>query len=87
MFPVRMITQFFKEAGYITTLALWDSFNNPDDTTLGKTDYNFVWDRSVYMAEDWSGSGTDKPFFDQIQVHSGKNWDPDIDYTYRIRRD
>ncbi len=77
--PVKMIPQLFKEAGYITTLASWDSFNNPDDTTLGKTDYNFVWDRSVYMAEDWIDSSADKPFFAQVQLHGGKNRDPDID--------
>ncbi|MFW6099900.1 MAG: sulfatase-like hydrolase/transferase [Bacteroidota bacterium] len=76
---VKMIPRLFKEAGYTTTLASWESFNNPDDTSLGKTDYNFVWDRSAYMAEDWIDTDMDKPFFAQIQLSGGKNRNPDID--------
>ncbi len=75
---IKMIPQLFKEAGYFTSLASWHSFNSPD-SSLGKEDYNFIYDRDdVYMGDDWIGEDTEKPFFAQIQLHGGKNRNPDI---------
>ncbi|MBM4153423.1 MAG: sulfatase [Lentisphaerae bacterium] len=39
---------------------------------LGKTDYNFEWDASIYDGADWAGRGKDQPFFMQVQLHGGK---------------
>lgn len=38
---------------------------------LGKTDYNFEWDPTMYDSHDWEGRGA-KPFFMQVQLHGGK---------------
>jgi arylsulfatase A-like enzyme len=48
-------------------------------TSLGKTDYNFEWDRSIYDGNDWAGRRVGQPFFMQVQLHGGKyregkNW-------------
>lgn len=39
---------------------------------LGKTDYNFEWDASIYDSEDWSGRKEGQPFFMQVQLSGGK---------------
>ena len=39
---------------------------------LGKTDYNFEWDQSVYDGNDWSKRKKGQPFFAQIQTQGGK---------------
>ncbi|MCX6889473.1 MAG: sulfatase [Verrucomicrobia bacterium] len=39
---------------------------------LGKTDYNFEWDASIYDSHDWSGRKAGQPFFMQVQLHGGK---------------
>jgi len=39
---------------------------------LGKTDYNFEWDRSMYDGDDWAGRAPDQPFFAQVQLAGGK---------------
>ncbi len=39
---------------------------------LGKTDYNFTWDRSIYDGNDWKGRKPGQPFFMQVQLHGGK---------------
>jgi arylsulfatase A-like enzyme len=39
---------------------------------LGKTDYNFEWDQSMYNAADWSGRQAGQPFFMQVQPAGGK---------------
>jgi arylsulfatase A-like enzyme len=39
---------------------------------LGKTDYNFEWDASIYDSADWAGRAPDQPFFMQVQLHGGK---------------
>ena len=39
---------------------------------LGKTDYNFHWDRSMYDSHDWAGRDKNQPFFMQVQLHGGK---------------
>ena len=39
---------------------------------LGKTDYNFEWDPSIYDSNDWSGRKPGQPFFMQVQTAGGK---------------
>jgi len=39
---------------------------------LGKTDYNFEWDPSIYDSADWAGRKPGQPFFMQVQLHGGK---------------
>ena len=65
---VKMVPQLFQDAGYYTTIAGWPI--NPQ--RLGKTDYNFEWDPSIYDGVDWSERKTGQPFFAQIQTQGGK---------------
>lgn len=39
---------------------------------LGKTDYNFEWDPSIYDSHDWADRQPGQPFFMQVQLHGGK---------------
>ncbi len=58
----------FQRAGYYTCIG------GPiaAQRALGKTDYNFTWDRSMYDGNDWSGRKPGQPFFMQVQLHGGK---------------
>ena len=62
------VPQLFKDAGYFTTISGWPI--RPGK--LGKTDYNFEWDRSIYEGSDWSQRADGQPFFAQIQTPGGK---------------
>jgi len=64
--PVPVLMQ---KAGYYTCIG---GFNAKGDT-LGKTDYNFEWDRSMYDGNDWAGRKPGQPFFMQVQLHGGKH--------------
>ncbi len=65
---VRPIPELFQEAGYYTTCSGWPI----RDGQLGKTDYNFEWDPSIYDGADWSRRRPGQPFFAQVQVPGGK---------------
>ncbi|MBM3854181.1 MAG: sulfatase [Verrucomicrobia bacterium] len=39
---------------------------------LGKTDYNFEWERAMYDGSDWAGRKPGQPFFMQVQLAGGK---------------
>ncbi len=39
---------------------------------LGKTDYNFEWDATMYDSNDWAGRKPGQPFFMQVQLAGGK---------------
>ncbi len=77
---VRPIPELFQENGYFTCngsgLTHLDFRTQPKtDRTksrMGKTDYNFTWDRTMYDSNDWSGREPDQPFFMQVQLHGGK---------------
>lgn len=59
----------FKKAGYYTCIG-----NAPGrGKGMGKTDYNFEWDRAMYDGTDWSGRAPGQPFFMQVQLHGGKH--------------
>lgn len=59
----------FKKAGYYTCIG-----NAPGrGKGMGKTDYNFEWDRAMYDGADWSGRRPGQPFFMQVQLQGGKH--------------
>lgn len=66
--PVMPVPHLFRHAGYYTCIggALGAGKG------LGKTDYNFEWDRQMYDGADWSGRKPGQPFFMQVQLHGGK---------------
>lgn len=71
---VRLVPELFKEAGYYTSNGA-----KAGRRGIGKTDYNFEWDKSAYDGNDWSGRKKGQPFFAQIQTAGGKlrgggNW-------------
>lgn len=65
---VELVPKLFQDAGYYTSIAGWPIKSG----RLGKTDYNFEWDESVYDGADWSGRAEGQPFFAQIQSRGGK---------------
>ena len=67
---IRPIPELFQEAGYYTAITGWP---NRSRTTLGKTDYNFEWDRAMYDGPDWSQRQSGQPFFAQIHLPGGKH--------------
>lgn len=65
---IRPIPELFQEAGYYTSISGWPGRGG----RLGKTDYNFEWNRSMYDGALWDGRADDQPFFAQIQTPGGK---------------
>ena len=70
---IKLISEYFQEAGYYTSNGSTLNKNSPAKTKRGKTDYNFVWDEKVYDGAEWSGRKPGQPFFAQIQLKGGKN--------------
>ena len=75
----------FKTAGYFTCIG----GVNAKGTALGKTDYNFEWDRAMYDGNDWSGRKPGQPFFMQVQLHGGKyrGQGPNKNWQERVRKE
>ena len=77
---VHPIPALFQQAGYHTCIGsgLPDldfrslPLNEKPRGRLGKTDYNFDWDRAIYNSYDWSQRKDGQPFFMQVQLHGGK---------------
>ena len=77
---VRPVPALFQDAGYYTCIGsgLRDldfrsqSLSSRTRSSLGKTDYNFDWDTSIYDGNDWGGRKNGQPFFMQVQLHGGK---------------
>lgn len=77
---VEPIPSLFQHAGYYTCIGsgLRDldfrsmPFTKSTKGRLGKTDYNFDWDKKIYDSNDWSGRKQTQPFFMQVQLHGGK---------------
>ncbi len=65
---IELVPKLFQDAGYYTSISGWPI----QDKKLGKTDYNFEWDQSVYDGSDWSKRREGQPFFAQIQTQGGK---------------
>lgn len=66
---IKLVPELFQEAGYFTSLGA-----GPDCRKRGKTDYNFIFDPSVYDGADWRLCPPDRPFFAQIMLQGGKEW-------------
>ena len=64
---IKLVPRLFQNAGYHTSITGW-----PMNGKLGKTDYNFEWDQSVYDGNDWADRKKGQPFFVQIQTPGGK---------------
>jgi arylsulfatase A-like enzyme len=72
------IPVLFRQAGYYTCIG--SGLANVDRAGkkraqgggLGKTDYNFEWDVSMYAGSDWAGRAHGQPFFMQVQLGGGK---------------
>ncbi len=77
---VQPIPAIFQKAGYYTCMGsgLTDfdyrmlPLTPSTKKRLGKTDYNFDWDKSIYDSNDWAKRKNDQPFFMQVQLHGGK---------------
>jgi len=67
--PVPTIPQLMQNAGYFTC----NSSNGLPNSRRGKTDYNFIWDKSDYNGTDWADRAPGQPFFAQVQLKGGKN--------------
>lgn len=65
---VKLVPKLFQEAGYHTSISGWPGKKG----RLGKADYNFEWDKSIYDGADWSERKEGQPFFAQIQSRGGK---------------
>jgi len=65
---IRLVPALFQEAGYYTC----NGFINNPRKRLGKTDYNFEYDKAVYDGADWADRRSGQPFFAQIQLKGGK---------------
>ena len=65
---IRMIPEIFQQAGYYTSISGWPIVPR----RMGKTDYNFEWDKSVYDGVDWRERADGQPFFHQVQTPGGK---------------
>lgn len=65
---IQLVPKLFQDAGYYTTISGWPVVPGK----LGKTDYNFESDESVYDGSDWAQREPGQPFFAQIQTPGGK---------------
>ena len=73
--PERVIPipHLFQKAGSYTA-----NGNYPKRSEgLGKTDYNFQWDVSMYDGPYYFGRGVNQPFFAQLQLLGGKHRHPE----------
>ena len=65
---IKLVPALFQSAGYYTSISGWPIRKG----RLGKTDYNFEWDPSVYDGSDWAERKEGQPFFAQIHTPGGK---------------
>lgn len=73
---VTPLPVLFQQAGYYTCIGSGlDGASDPPTAkrkALGKTDYNFEHDLSMYDASDWRNRQPEQPFFMQVQLAGGK---------------
>ncbi|XZE32564.1 sulfatase family protein [Pirellulaceae bacterium SH501] len=73
---VTPLPVLFQQAGYYTCIG--SGLDSPSNqraakrSALGKTDYNFEHDLSMYDSNDWRDRKPDQPFFMQVQLAGGK---------------
>jgi arylsulfatase A-like enzyme len=82
---VAPIPLLFQQAGYYTCIGGHDATDN----NLGKTDYNFEWNRKMYDGNDWSARKRGQSFFMQVQLHGGKfrGNQPNRNWQNRVARE
>ncbi|MBL9133329.1 MAG: sulfatase [Verrucomicrobiaceae bacterium] len=73
---VTPVPALFQKAGYFTCIGSGltgaaQQGKKKKGGGLGKTDYNFEYDGTIYNSHDWAGRG-EKPFFMQVQLSGGK---------------
>ena len=71
---IPFLPSLFKEKGYYTVLGdgrIISGLQN-ERQSLGKSDYNFEWDNTLYDANDWRSRQPGQPFFAQVQLSGGK---------------
>ncbi len=74
---VTILPELFQSADYFTCMGSglkdFDFRSRPTKhSRLGKSDYNFDWDKIAYDATDWSQRPAEQPFFMQVQLAGGK---------------
>ncbi|MCA9249326.1 MAG: sulfatase, partial [Planctomycetales bacterium] len=74
---VRPLPALFQSAGYWTCIGSGLPGRDHRGVAtkrdrLGKTDYNFDWEASIYDSHDWEARRAGQPFFMQVQLHGGK---------------
>jgi len=65
---IRPIPELFQAAGYYTSISGWPIRKG----RLGKTDYNFEWNKGIYDGSNWTDRKKGQPFFAQIHTPGGK---------------
>ncbi len=71
--PVRLITEYFREAGYFTANVKTAA---PGVRGSGKTDFNFKFNKP-FDGSDWNQRKPGRPFFAQLSIsmtHRGGHW-------------
>jgi len=73
--PVKLITDYFRQAGYFTC-----NVKNaaPGVKGSGKTDFNFKTEGKPFDGNDWAQRKPGQPFFAQLSIsvtHRGRQWD------------
>ncbi|MFH1716118.1 MAG: sulfatase [Planctomycetota bacterium] len=71
--PVRLITEYFREAGYFTANVKTAA---PGVSGSGKTDFNFKF-KNAFDGSDWNQRKAGQPFFAQLSIsmtHRGAHW-------------
>jgi uncharacterized sulfatase len=61
--PVRIVTDYFRDAGYFTTNCAGLRWNK-----AGKTDWNFKVDHAAFDGTDWKDRMHGQPFFAQVNL-------------------
>ena len=73
---IKLIPELFKDAGYYTCLGssgpAAGTASPKHKNRLGKSDYNFEWNPSVFDSAEWSGRKKEQPFFAKICLSGGK---------------
>jgi arylsulfatase A-like enzyme len=71
--PVRLITEYFRQAGYFTANVKTAA---PGVAGSGKTDFNFQF-KNAFDGSDWNQRKAGQPFFAQLSIsmtHRGGHW-------------